>query len=37
MSLYEATYILTPNLKMRLDAFLTIRPTSRQTCVARCH
>ncbi|KAF6321781.1 S1 RNA binding domain 1 [Rhinolophus ferrumequinum] len=28
MSLYEATHSLTPNLKMLLDALITIRPTS---------
>jgi hypothetical protein len=30
MSLYEATCTLTPNLKILLDALLTIRPTSTQ-------
>jgi hypothetical protein len=30
MSLYEATRTVTPNLKMLLDALLTIRPTSTQ-------
>ena len=30
MSLYEATHSLTPNLKMLLDALITIRPTSTQ-------
>jgi hypothetical protein len=30
MSLYEATCTLTTNLKMLLDALLTIRPTSTQ-------
>jgi hypothetical protein len=30
IGLYEATCTLTPNLKMLLDALLTIRPTSTQ-------
>jgi hypothetical protein len=30
ISLYEATCILTPNLKLLLDVLLTIRPTSTQ-------
>jgi hypothetical protein len=31
MSLYEITCTLTPNLKMLLDALITIRPTSAQS------